>query len=140
MRRRRAAMLTLLPLAGLVAVPVELTWREVRQEQLNHALISAVIQNRASRVRSFLQQGASPNAFLAYDDRSIWRRLLDTVLHRPRGRRRNQRTSTECQVVTRSVWRCSLEPSLMWAVELDGSGGRQGRTEAASPSGCRRRA
>jgi hypothetical protein len=62
MRRRRAALLTLLVLVGLVAVPVVLTWREVKQEQLNHALIAAVDHNDAAEVRRWLRQGADPNA------------------------------------------------------------------------------
>jgi len=70
MRRRYATLLTLLPLVGLVAVPVVLTWREVRQEQLNHALIAVVIRNDLSSVYSLLKQGADANARNA--SRLLW--------------------------------------------------------------------
>jgi hypothetical protein len=36
MRRRPLALLTLLLLAGRVAVPVVLTWRQVRQEYIEY--------------------------------------------------------------------------------------------------------
>jgi hypothetical protein len=84
MRRKRAALITLCILMGLVSVPVALTWREVRQEQLNHALIAAVERHDAATVRSLLRQGADPNApILPNDKRSAWTRLLDHVLDRP---------------------------------------------------------
>jgi hypothetical protein len=80
MRRKRTALLTLLLLIGLIAVPVVLTWREVRQEQLNHALIAAVDRNEAAGVRRLLRQGADPNAQVHTDDkRSLWKQVWDRL-------------------------------------------------------------
>jgi hypothetical protein len=84
MRRRRTVLLALLLLAGLVAVPVVLTWRQVRQEQLNHALIAAVDRNDVVNVRRHLCEGADPNAqVLPEDKRPFWKRLLDLLRQRP---------------------------------------------------------
>jgi hypothetical protein len=84
MRRKRTALITLLLLIGLIAVPVVLTWREVRQEQLNHALIAAVDRNDAANVRRLLRHGADPNAeVLPVDTRSVWTRLRDLIRHHP---------------------------------------------------------
>ncbi len=78
MKRRRTIVLTLLLLAALVAIPVVLTWRQVRQEQLNHALIAAVDRNDTAGIRLLLRQGADPNALaLPADTRSIWQRVRE---------------------------------------------------------------
>jgi hypothetical protein len=80
MKRNRNVVLTLLLLAALISLPVVLTWREVRQERLNHAMISAVDRNDAAGVRRLLQQGADPNAqVISYDERPVWERLTDVV-------------------------------------------------------------
>jgi hypothetical protein len=80
MRRRRTALFTLLVLIGLIAVPVVLTWREMRQEQLNHALIVAVDRNDAALVRRLLHQGADANAAdLPDDKRPVWKLLWDLL-------------------------------------------------------------
>jgi ankyrin repeat protein len=82
-RFQRSTLFSLLLLAALLAVPVAATWRQVQQDRLNHALIIAAIQNDAFRVRSLLQHGASPNAYMSYDGRSVWRRTMDLLQNRP---------------------------------------------------------
>jgi ankyrin repeat protein len=62
MRRKRVAVLAVLLLAGLLAVPVALTWRQVRQERLNQALIAAIRGRQQPKIASLLEQGADPNA------------------------------------------------------------------------------
>jgi ankyrin repeat protein len=80
MRRKRATLLTLVLLIGLIVVPVVLTWRQVRQEQLNHALIATVDRNDATGVRRLLRQGANSNAQVPLDDtRSVWKRLWEQL-------------------------------------------------------------
>ena len=82
MRRQRAAILTLLLLTGLVAVLIMLTWWQMRQDQLNHALITAVNRNDTVLVRSLLSKGADPNAqVLPLDARPAWKRLFDRLRH-----------------------------------------------------------
>jgi hypothetical protein len=78
MRRRRVALLTFWLLVGVIAVPVVLTWRAVRQKQLNHGLIAAVDRNDTSAIRQYLHAGANPNVPILPDDtRPVWKRLLD---------------------------------------------------------------
>ena len=60
MRLRRTAFFTLILLVGLLAVPVVLTYREVRQEWLNHAMIAAVDRNDTGSVQDLLRAGAAP--------------------------------------------------------------------------------
>jgi ankyrin repeat protein len=48
-------------MALLIAVPVGLTWRAVRQERLNQSLIAAVKRNDDRAVVSLLDQGADAN-------------------------------------------------------------------------------
>jgi ankyrin repeat protein len=82
--RRCAALLTVLLLAGVVVVPVAATWREVRQEQLNRALIAAVDRNNVGAVHKWLHEGADPDALiLPQDKRPWWRRFQDLLNHRP---------------------------------------------------------
>jgi ankyrin repeat protein len=83
-RRRRAALITLLILVGLLAIPVVLTWREVRQEGLNQALIVAADRNDTTGVRSLLKRGADPNVqVLPADKRPVWKRIWNMLQHRP---------------------------------------------------------
>ncbi len=83
-RRFRAVVLSLALLALLSGIPIVLTWRAVRQERLNHALIAAVRSNDTFAVRHLLHQGADPNApILPEDTRSLWQRLLDILRHKP---------------------------------------------------------
>jgi ankyrin repeat protein len=83
MRRRHIALLILLLLTSLIAALVVLTWREVRQEQLNHALIAAVDRNDAANVRRLLRQGADPNAQVLVDDKPpVWKQFWDTLRFR----------------------------------------------------------
>jgi hypothetical protein len=80
MRRKRAALVTLLLLASVAAVPLVLTWRAVRQEQLNHALIAAVDQNDAVAVKRLLRAGADPNAqVLSEDGHPVWTHFWDRL-------------------------------------------------------------
>ncbi len=80
---RRISLVVLLCLLALLAVPIGLTGREVRQECLNHTLIDAVERNDTAAVRNLLHQGADPNApVLPDDNRSLWRRLWDTLSRR----------------------------------------------------------
>jgi hypothetical protein len=66
----------------LIAVPVALTWRQVRQEQLNHALTTAVDRNDTAGVRKLLRQGADPSAsVLPNDKRPIWERMFHTAIY-----------------------------------------------------------
>ena len=60
--RKRAVLFTLLLLAGLVAVPVVQTWRQVRQAQLNRSLILAVQRNDTGAVVALLARKADPDA------------------------------------------------------------------------------
>ncbi len=64
----------------LIAVPLGLTWREVRQERLNQALIAAIKRNDTNSVTSLLEQGADANT---RDDPgrkiSIWQRLMNQL-------------------------------------------------------------
>jgi ankyrin repeat protein len=80
--RRRVALLIFLLLAGIIAVPLLLTWREVRQERLNHALIKAVDQDDVVAIRQWLHEGAdSDAAVLPEDNRPFWKRLSDLLRH-----------------------------------------------------------
>jgi ankyrin repeat protein len=58
---KRVGLLFLLLMALLIAVPVGLTWRAVRQERLNQSLIAAVKRNDDRAVVSLLDQGADAN-------------------------------------------------------------------------------
>jgi hypothetical protein len=106
MRRRCTALLTLCMLFGLIAIPVVLTWREVRQEQLNHALIAAVDHNDAAGVRRWLRQGADPNAQVHTDDkRSLWKQVWDRL----RGR----------HIQTKAVPMSALVAAIEWSYDND---------------------
>jgi hypothetical protein len=86
MRNRHAswiALITFFLFAGLLAVPVILTWRQVRQERLNHALIASVDRHDTSEVRALLREGANPNTPIVPEDkRSAWTRIFDRLLDR----------------------------------------------------------
>ena len=60
--RKPAALFALLLLAGILAVPVVQTWRQMRQVQLNHSLILAVQRNDTSAVVALMARKADPNA------------------------------------------------------------------------------
>jgi ankyrin repeat protein len=77
--RRRTALLAFVLLVGLAAIPIGLTWREMRQERLNHALIAAIDQGNTGLVRHLLRQGADPNTATIWSDdkRPAWQRFLD---------------------------------------------------------------
>src|SRR5579871_3427426 len=82
---RIAVPRTMLLAACLVAIPVVLTWRQVRQTQLNHALFLAVNHSDAAAVRHLLRRGADPNACFRSpeDSQSPWQRFWNTLRHRP---------------------------------------------------------
>src|SRR5579862_7906409 len=87
MRRHRPKKIALL-FAGLfltiAAVPVWLTWRQIRQDRLNQALIAAVKRSDASVVIRLLQQGADADTIdKPHENLSVWQRLLQN-LHIPR--------------------------------------------------------
>jgi ankyrin repeat protein len=70
-------------LAALVAIPIVWIRQEVRQEQLNHALIAAVDRNDTATVHRLLRQGADPNAQVLPDDtRPVWKRFRDLLQNR----------------------------------------------------------
>jgi ankyrin repeat protein len=83
-RRPHSILISCCRIAGVLAIPLVLTWRQVRQTHLNDHLILAVIQNDAPRVRSLLRQGADPNPSWSYAFRSrtFWQILLDGIQHR----------------------------------------------------------
>jgi ankyrin repeat protein len=62
MCRRRVVRFTVLLMAGLAAILLVVTWREVRQNQLNQALITAVRHKDAPTVGALLKHGADANA------------------------------------------------------------------------------
>lgn len=62
MYHRRVALFTLLLMAGLAAILGVATWREVRQNQLNQAMIKAVRRKDAPTVVTLLKHGADANA------------------------------------------------------------------------------
>src|SRR5579859_6918143 len=59
--RKRTAPVLIGLLAFLITAPVVATWRAVRQEQLNRALIEAVKRNDDRAVVALLQVGADTN-------------------------------------------------------------------------------
>src|SRR5579862_7800588 len=80
MHRRRTVLLTLLLLASVVAVPVVLTWRQVKQERLDQALFVAVKHNDTREAISLLQQGADANARAkTTPSMPFWRVLLNRL-------------------------------------------------------------
>jgi hypothetical protein len=78
--RKRAVLLTLLLLIGLLAVPVMLTWRQVRQERLNRSFLLAVRRNDTRAVLALLAQRANPDEReLPSYTRSFWLTLLERL-------------------------------------------------------------
>lgn len=68
----------LLALAVLVGSLGGLTYREIRQERLNRALIAAIRANDTSDTLSLLKQGADPNVRDELPQSlSLWQQLLD---------------------------------------------------------------
>src|SRR4051812_29703419 len=61
-RRTRCLLTSLFVLAVLLGIPAWLTWRAVRQERLDRALIGAVSERKTDTVASLLKRGADANA------------------------------------------------------------------------------
>jgi ankyrin repeat protein len=77
-RRIHLFLYSLLFPAVLFGVPVLLTWRAVRQEKSNRALITAITRQQIHQVASLLQAGADANSEdLPEVPRSWWRLLLN---------------------------------------------------------------
>jgi hypothetical protein len=68
----------LLP-ALLLALPILLIWREVRQQELNQALIAAVQHNDTHTVVALLDEGASANTRTSPPQLSWWRALSNRL-------------------------------------------------------------
>jgi ankyrin repeat protein len=66
-KRRLYASLAALCLLAVVAVPVWLTWRTVRQQQRDQALIEAVQYRQVEKVRVLLDEGADANSHYRSD-------------------------------------------------------------------------
>src|SRR5579859_6520823 len=79
--RKCITLVFFLLLALLIAAPLALTWRVVRQERLNSALFTAIERNDTRQALMLLRQGADPNARRATDDKapSTWHLLLLTL-------------------------------------------------------------
>src|SRR5579884_2851558 len=60
-RKSRLALAFLLLLAGFVGIPVWSTWRAVRQERLDRALLSAIKKANTQAAIAALNAGADPN-------------------------------------------------------------------------------
>jgi ankyrin repeat protein len=68
----------------LIAVPLGLTWRHVRQERLNWALINAVSRNDDRAIVSLLNQGADANCRDQPSRKvSLWQALTQMIRGRP---------------------------------------------------------
>src|SRR5579871_2411587 len=83
--RSYKALLLLIP---FLSIPSWLSYCQIRQARLDHALIAAIQQNNTVIAVSLLAQGANPNArALPPDNRSFWQRLLDNLRarHHPIG-------------------------------------------------------
>jgi hypothetical protein len=80
---KRIALLFLGLICLVVAVPVALTWRQVRQDRLNRALIAAIKHNASEQVVSLLNDGADPNS---KDEPTrhppMWRLLMEQLQNR----------------------------------------------------------
>lgn len=71
----------------LVVVPVLLMWRTWRQVKLDQALMKAVNNNQAQKVRALLKAGADPNARVSMKEMpSLWRFLMRKFRRRYSGR------------------------------------------------------
>jgi ankyrin repeat protein len=82
MKPKRVALLTLVFLTGLAAVLIGLTWREVQQARLNHALTVALQSDATDRVTALLRRGADPNARVGPERPLTWHILLDRLFGR----------------------------------------------------------
>src|SRR5689334_17971778 len=79
MPRKHFLLSTLFLLLLLVGLPAWLTYRAVRQERLNRALITAIKKNDTKTVMMLLDQGADANAQDEQGDpRPFWRIWLDS--------------------------------------------------------------
>jgi ankyrin repeat protein len=64
----------------VASVPIGLTWRQVAQVQLNHALIAAIRRNDTHDVQRLLRQGADANSrYDPGDQRALWLIFLDRL-------------------------------------------------------------
>jgi hypothetical protein len=60
-QHKRTALVFIILLAALIAVPVVLTWQQVRQANLNKQLVLAVTSLNVDQTRKCLRAGAAPN-------------------------------------------------------------------------------
>lgn len=100
-RLKQSALLILLLLSGLVAVPMILAWPHIRQDQFNHALLDAVERQDAVAVKSLLQQGADPNFSETWREhlpiwQQFWERLRTVPAPPPR--------SGDCALMQAIYW------------------------------------
>jgi ankyrin repeat protein len=82
MANKKAKLLILVLPLVLVLLFAFLTWREVRQSRLNHALIVALQRGEIDRMAALLRQGADPNARNTPAPALTWHMLLDRWLRR----------------------------------------------------------
>jgi ankyrin repeat protein len=83
-RKKLSAFLILLVFLILFGMAGRNMYRELRQPELNAALIAAVKKNDTAATISRLQDGADPNARdLEPDTRSLWERLSDRFRGKP---------------------------------------------------------
>lgn len=82
--RLRKVLASLCTLAVFAGLPAGLTYRQVRQERLNRALIAAIQDRNAASVVTLLEEGADPNTF-AVDAKepSFWQRFLACLRAKP---------------------------------------------------------
>jgi hypothetical protein len=82
-RHKRVALFSAVLLAVVIAVPLGLTWRQVRQVRLNQALVAAVKRNDDQDVVTLLKQGADPNCRDEPPHQfSFWQVLMQVALRR----------------------------------------------------------
>ncbi len=85
MRRKKAVgRLLLLLLIGLISVPCWLTYRQMRQDKLDRALIAAIKRGDTPAAITLLAHGADANAHDEPDRKpaSLWQLLMDALHHR----------------------------------------------------------
>jgi uncharacterized protein len=87
MIQRRGKVPLLLLLGGvilLIGVPLWITRRQIQQESLNNALLSAIKRSEVTSVLSLLAQGADPNAReLPVSRRTLWQILSERWQGKP---------------------------------------------------------
>ena len=106
-RYKRFGLVFLLLLAVLVGSLGWLTYREIRQEKLNRALIAAIKQDDTETVLDLLDQGANPNAREeAPQHLSLWQMVLDKF----RGKH-PARSTAPTALLTALEWHVAKDPS-----------------------------